>query len=305
MIRSEPYPIPKDVADIITSWEKRSNSRVFSLITTGMPSREIEMGVPVLRGVIDELKGFEKTDKLDVLLNSSGGYSDVAYQIAVLLRSKCDVLRVFIYDWAKSAATLFALNADEIHMSDIAQLGPVDAQIFNPRHPEERSISALDDFQAMEYLKEYAYIMLDTYVSLLLSRNPRMKLTDVLKHATPFVTGLMSSLYGQVDPYDFGSPHRSLQLAEEYGMRLMKRYGYSEQDMEEIRRIVKHLVWHYPSHSFNIDIQEAKDFGLKVQPLSERRTSDLASILDTMSILVGFIDPEDIKENSNAKNKKD
>jgi hypothetical protein len=74
-------------------------------------------------------------DRLDVVLESGGGSIDAAYNIGLLLRRyAAKELNIIIPRWAKSAATVIACAGDEILMTPIAELGPVDPQItmFNP-----------------------------------------------------------------------------------------------------------------------------------------------------------------------------
>lgn len=65
-----------------------------------------------------------------LLLLSQGGDIENAYQISKLCKSHArSRFTVGIPRQAKSAATLIALGADEIHMGELGQLGPIDPQI--------------------------------------------------------------------------------------------------------------------------------------------------------------------------------
>lgn len=65
--------------------------------------------------------------ELDLWLESPGGDAHAAYKLALLLRAHASRLRVVIPDYAKSAATLLTLAADEIYVAPVAELGPLDA----------------------------------------------------------------------------------------------------------------------------------------------------------------------------------
>ena len=68
-------------------------------------------------------------DVLLVLL-SRGGIIEPAYQISKLCRGYAkERFVVAVPRQAKSAATLIALGADEIHMGPLGQLGPIDPQL--------------------------------------------------------------------------------------------------------------------------------------------------------------------------------
>jgi ClpP class serine protease len=56
--------------------------------------------------------------RLDVILESSGGSIDAAYNIALLLRRYAkDELNIIIPRWAKSAATVIACAGDKIFLN--------------------------------------------------------------------------------------------------------------------------------------------------------------------------------------------
>ena len=65
------------------------------------------------------------------MLHSGGGDSDAAEKLITMVRYKVKngVLRVIVPHYAKSAATLMALGADYIVMSDSSELGPIDPQV--------------------------------------------------------------------------------------------------------------------------------------------------------------------------------
>ena len=88
--------------------------------------------------------------EIDLWLESPGGDAHVSYKIALLLRSYTPKLRVIVPDYAKSAATLLSLAADEIYMARAAELGPLDAQIGYEK--EGMTISALDRARSLEDL---------------------------------------------------------------------------------------------------------------------------------------------------------
>lgn len=295
MIVCRPDPLPDKVSETARRWEQRENSRLFSLITSGFPRTVEEISRTLVREVRKECKRFEKVETLDVILDSGGGNADAAYQLTTFLKSRSNKLRVFVPDWAKSAATLFCLGADEIWMSETAELGPLDARVQDPRNPQEEPLSALEQFRAMDYLKRYSHEMLDAYVSVLLRRAPTMRLRDMIHEATPFVTQLMAALYGQIDPLHFGGSYRALDIAVQYGKRLMGRYGYADWREDRITELVEKLTWRYPSHSFVIDQDEAKELGLHVHCLEREREANLDEIIDNVYVWVGFIEtqPED------------
>ena len=87
----------------------------------------------------NHLKRIGKSDKIDLFLYSTGGVTMAALSIVNLIRGFCDEFAVIIPFKAFSTATLITLGADEILMSKLGQLGPVDPSVtmpFNPPAPE-------------------------------------------------------------------------------------------------------------------------------------------------------------------------
>lgn len=71
-------------------------------------------------------------ERLALLIESGGGDIDIASKIVKLLRTYCKSYVAIIPFYAKSAATLLAVGADEIVMCKSGELGPVDPQIRDP-----------------------------------------------------------------------------------------------------------------------------------------------------------------------------
>jgi len=69
---------------------------------------------------------------LDLILHSPGGQAEAADRLVRYMRSKFTHVRVFIPLAAMSAATMWAMAADEIVMGKHSQLGPIDPQVMLP-----------------------------------------------------------------------------------------------------------------------------------------------------------------------------
>ena len=89
------------------------------------------------------LKSIGQVPKLDLIVVSPGGDGTVAETTLHLCRKYCtDQFRVAIPAFAKSAATLIALGADEIVMGESSELGPIDAQVLVMQDSTEHQVSA-------------------------------------------------------------------------------------------------------------------------------------------------------------------
>lgn len=67
---------------------------------------------------------------LALILHSPGGSAEAADRLVRYTRSKYDDVRVIVPLAAMSAATMWALSADQIMMGKHSQLGPIDPQVF-------------------------------------------------------------------------------------------------------------------------------------------------------------------------------
>ncbi|MYJ18558.1 MAG: hypothetical protein F4106_11070 [Gemmatimonadetes bacterium] len=85
-------------------------------------------------GFRDLLCRIEPGGNVDLVLHSGGGDIDAAEKLISMVRHtvKDGELRVIVPHYAKSAATLMALGADSIVMSDTSELGPIDPQVPFP-----------------------------------------------------------------------------------------------------------------------------------------------------------------------------
>ena len=273
--------MPDSVRDAALRWERRENSCLFVLSGQVPLARELVDAVSQERGTL------KNAAIVDVIVDCGGGDISAAYQLVSLFRDTDRKLRVFVPDWAKSAATFFCLGADEIYLSRTAELGPLDAQIPDPRNPDA-PISALEQFQAVEYLRTSAFETLDLAVRMLITRTD-MRVRHVLVEARKFAADLVAPLYGQIDPLHFGSAHRALRVSMEYGQRLMSRYAYADWSEKRINTLLEKLTWKYPAHDFVIDYAEARELGLLVVEMEGEREADAHAIVDGLDNCVGFL----------------
>jgi len=77
----------------------------------------------------EALKQMENPENLALVIHSPGGIIEATEKIGLLIREHVKQLIIIIPDAAKSAATMLALLANEIQMSDLSELGPIDPNI--------------------------------------------------------------------------------------------------------------------------------------------------------------------------------
>lgn len=103
-----------------------------SLICYVSPNSQIERDDVI--AMVDLLHNTVPGAPIDLMLHSPGGNIDAAEKLITLIRKRAGTapVRVIVPDYAKSAATLIALGADAILMSDSSELGVIDPQVQLP-----------------------------------------------------------------------------------------------------------------------------------------------------------------------------
>ena len=253
-----------------------------------------------VRRIVPQLKA---SNELSVLLHSPGGSIEEAYRIVLTLREYAEDIEVLVPQWAKSAATFFCLAANTIYIGRYGELGPLDPQRLNLKGSAIR-ISALESFKALDQLLDFSLDSLDGIVQRLLMNAP-IDIPYAIEHAQPLFSAIVSPLYSQVDPHELGNAGRSLAIGEEYAMRVMERWGYSEIEDDKRKWIVRNLVWNYPTHGFVIDLKESQDIGLNAKRLDDesdilcQKILKLLDSADTPRYIDIEVPPTDVQDKEN------
>ena len=294
--RMEKQKAMQALKDTIASLEKQRKSRIFCLIHA--PDSRPGKGQPHICGgeywsLLENRAMFRNIDTLEVLVQSPGGHANYAYEMSTFFKAHCKKLHYLVPLHAKSAATIMCLNADKIIQGEWGQLGPLDVQMDDVVEFGARTFSPLNEFKAMEFLRDYATEFLDYFSFLLVQRGFSVK--QALHEAIPGVTGIMAPLYSHVDPSKLGSYRRLLAEGEEYAVRLLQSAGNGN-----AKKIAERLVWKYPSHGFVINRAEAGAMGLPVFEMEAQHDRTLTKLMLNMMEMevtyVGFVTPKERKQ---------
>jgi len=223
--------------------------------------------------------------RINVLLDSPGGSLDSAFKIVRYLTWYASELNVYVPRRAKSASTLLALGAHCIYLSPFGELGPLDAQIFDPRNPT-KFVSALDCYQSVDYVRKFGVNTMSQALSRLSSEAGRSSaFGDVLRAASSFGVGAIQPMLDRIIALDFGAWGRSLEIGEKYARQILKEnksmlnaagypdpgIGKSRMDgaLDRAAEVARRLVYEYPHHLYFMDYREIVDIGLKTEVMSE------------------------------------
>lgn len=182
-----------------------------------------------------------------------GGSADVAYQLVRSVRRNYPTgkFTLFVDSICKSAGTLIALGADEIVMSDTAELGPLDVQLQKTGELGE-FVSGLTSAQALSTLRDAALGSFENYfLALRFKSSGAISTRMAMEFAAKMVVGLFRPVYAQFDPMRLGENTRSNQIALAYGEKI-KTANVKDDTL-------KALINDYPSHGFVIDRDEASE----------------------------------------------
>jgi hypothetical protein len=231
-----PQPLIKCIEDIQSSLQAD-----LVLYSAEISDENADILIEVVRSIR------EKKDTIVLTLATFGGDPDAAYRITRFLKSHYKKFILFVFGYCKSAGTLIAIGADEIVMSDLAELGPLDIQIS--RQDDFRSSSGLDLDQALDELTKRIYGTFHAcFVKTMYQGGGIISTRTAADIASAIAVGLLSPITAQIDPLRLGENARQIQIAYDYGIRLNPKKA----DM------ISQLVSGYSSHSFVIDYQEAK-----------------------------------------------
>jgi serine dehydrogenase proteinase len=207
-----------------------------------------------------------RTERIHVILDSTGGSLDSAYKVVLYLRTFAKEVRVYVPNRAKSAATLIAVGADRVVMSPFAELGPLDTQIIDPRNPTTR-VSALDCYQSVDYVREFGVLTIPRALKVMLDETRTLiPLGQLIESATTFATGSVRPMLEQVTGLDFGAWGRTLKIGETYARMLRLRLRHPDSE-EAAERLARQLVYGYPHHPYPIDRAEARSLGITVDTM--------------------------------------
>lgn len=220
----------------------------------------------VVSSLYDQLSVIGKQEKLDLFLFTRGGDTEAPWRIVTLMREFCNRFAVLVPYRAHSAGTLLAMGADEIVMTSMGVLSPIDPSRSHPLLPrregatESEPISVQDMRHAMTFIRDTA--------------RPSNEMTYTPEAMAQIVT----ALFDKIHPLAIGAIEQSYALAKLIGARCLSTHMTSLDDKARIDEIVNKLCDDYKSHAYPICRKEAQGIGLKVvdaPPNVDRAMMDL------------------------------
>lgn len=226
------------------------------------------------------LENIGKVPKLDVLLYTTGGHTLAAWGLANLVREYCDHLGVLIPHRALSSGTLFTLAADEIIMSRLGQLSPIDPSIISPLGPMVQVQNQPGQVQPLPVSVGDVIGFIDLATKAAGLKEERSILT------------VFDRLSSQVHPLALGAVYRSREQIVALADRLLSFHMKDDGQGGERSRIVTRLTRELGSHDYLIGRTEAKTFlKLNVIDIDLELEQKMLALFDEYSALLDLRDP--------------
>lgn len=202
------------------------------------------------------LRKMDKSEKLFLILESTGGNIDSAAKIVHMCKEYFPEVNVVVPFYAKSAASLIAIAADNLYLGKGGEIGPIDPQV---KHPSQGYyFPALSIKEAIAVVEETK----DPYI--------KMGLTE------------------RLDPYLIGAYRRMLGEATQY----IERAKLVEESKNK-DEILNELSQKYISHGYPIDRKECKRMGLRISDFDEDTNNLLYELAE--GYICSLVDNEELQ----------
>ena len=193
---------------------------------------------------------------VDILIETPGGYAEVAEDLVKLLRNRFEKVSFIIPGWAKSAGTIMTMAGDEILMGPSSALGPIDAQmVWNNKM-----------FSAQAFLKS---------------------LEEMKKEADDPDKGLSRAyvpILQQISPGEIQTAQNALNFSQKLVSEWLEKYKFQDwtthksgepvkdsKRRDTAKRIAQDLNNHqkWLTHSRSLNIQDLREIGLRIVDYSQ------------------------------------
>jgi hypothetical protein len=169
-----------------------------------------------------------------------------------MIREYCQEFSIIVPQRALSAGTLMAMGANEIVMTALAALGPIDPSRTHPLlpkregAPEAEPISVQDLRHAMQFVREAA--------------GPG----NEMPYTPEAMAQIFTALFNKIHPLAIGAIEQTYALAKLIGRNCLASHMDPTSEQPKIDAIVDRLCDDYKSHAYPISRREAKAIGLNV-----------------------------------------
>lgn len=267
----------KERKDLIKEIENLTKSRVLVYVTGDRRGLETRISSDVIPLIFKHIKRFGEVPKISLFLYTAGGITISGYGIVNMIREFCKNLTMIIPFKALSTGTLMVLGADEIIMSKMAQLGPVDPSLEHPLgpripHPQNPAISAIVPVNVEDVVSFFGLAKKEAKTS---TEGEFTKIFNIISSG--------------IHPLVLGAVNRSRDEIRFLAKMLLQHHIKNKTKVE---KIVRTLVEERFSHNYIIGRSEAKkDLDLPVIDVSQELDNKIMELFDEYSRLLKLDSP--------------
>lgn len=226
---------------LISALEKKRDSKVIVYVTGDRPGLETKIATDIFPLFHKHLMAIGDQKRIDLFIYSTGGLTNAGYGLVNLFREFCKEFNVIIPFKAYSCATLISLGADEVVMTKMGQLSPIDPSLEHPLGPQINLPGQPPQIMRISVEDVNAFFQL--------AKEGDLKSEDSMK----LVFQLLAS---SVNPLALGAVQRSREQIAFLAKELMRHHT---RDKEHIEKVVEILTRQRFSHDYIIGRKEAKD----------------------------------------------
>jgi hypothetical protein len=205
--------------------------------------------------IFTHLSRMGRQEKIDLYLYSPGGITMAGYGLVNLIREFCQSFNVIVPFKALSCATLIVLGADEVIMSKMGLLSPIDPSVTSPYGPRvpRPDIPGMEALVPVNVEDAVSYLDLAKKEAGLKGEESLAKVFDKLSTNVP--------------PLTLGAVNRAREQIRFLAKTLL---SYHMKDEQKIEKIVSVITRERFSHEYLIGRREAKEVvGLNVIDVQE------------------------------------
>ncbi len=231
----------QDRIQLIAQIEQMRSSHVICYLTSDRENAVGLMAKDAIPLFFNHLKQFADHRKVDVFIFTVGGDTLAAFGLSRLLREFTQSVGALIPEKCQSGGTLFALGANQIVMTPVATLSPIDPSVTTALNP------AVEIVPGQRQLLPVSVESVAGFKGLV---KEDWGISDEEQLGLAF-----KMLAERVHPLALGDVFRSRQQIQRLARTLLKCH---RKDKQKIDQIVKTLVTELGSHDYLISRSEAR-----------------------------------------------
>lgn len=235
---------------LIRAIEDERNSRMLVYLAGDRRGMETKIAADIFPFILNHLSRMDRQETIDLYLYSTGGVTMAGYALVNLIREFCNTLNVIIPFKALSCATLIALGADSLIMTEMGQLSPIDPSVSSPLGPRAPAPGPPGASMVVP-------VNVEDVVSYLDLARKELGIAD-----EESLTAIFDHLAEAVHPLTLGSVNR---VREQIAFLATTLLSYHLENQEQIVNIVNIITTGRFSHDYLIGRKEAKEtLGLNI-----------------------------------------